>query len=423
MSRVIFFIVKNYSDTEWLAKKMLQITEASVNTLNINNQNPIITVSNFQEIKKYKNYADLFVIFAIGNILIDRDHFWNKIYSIPEDIGVLGNIIMHQEDSIPRLDPQCIIVKSELYEYLNDHNFESKGHAILRSAADMHNGYAPEEVFLSYETKNNYYQFGSYLIEQSLLSGYRVRNFDNDWRYGHTNFLTTTQGYPNRSFLYPHKNSKQFEECYKKMKVSNNLDDSQVKFLNAVKQLTKLDILNVWQYEESPYVSQNIKTVISPACGFLGELCAIKNNASTLVLYDINHYNIDFKRRLYTDWNEKDYEEFANDYCIKKNLKKEPLSYNDRIQSESYKQESIKKILNNFREFSQNTKIIILELDLIKEFDKLLKYVTEDSLLLTSTILDEYTFTSLFYDIDDIEYVKSCILSYADKKGLHWHKY
>jgi len=421
MSKVIFFIVKNYSKTEWLANKMFQITEASVNNLNINNLNPIVVVNSFSDIKEHKGNADLFVIFSIGNVIIDRDHFWHKIYSIDNDVGVIGNIIMHDNDTVPQLDPQCIIVRSDLLKHLNYNSFEKEGHCIKKSENDLHGGYAPEEVFLKEETQFNKFNFGSCLIENALKKGYRVRNFDEDWRYGHSSNLDLLKDYPNRVFLYPHKNSNKFEKAYKTLRVDCDLDDSQIKFITVLKSLKNLRILNVWQYEESPIFNKKISTVISPAAGFLGELSAVYNKSKTLVLYDKNWYNIDFKKHLYNNWNGKDYNKFAREYCEKHNLDIEPLSDTDRKNSQQYKKPVEERIFSDWLNFKKNTNVIFLHLDLIKELDLLEKYFLNDAVLLTSTILHEYTFTSFFYDRYDINKVKSKIQEISRQCDLTWY--
>ena len=407
MEKVAFIIVPSFSKSKWLNNKLLEVTQAFVNVANIENVQ-VYEVQTYEDIKHYKNKAEFLVIVGAGNVIMDRDHFWKKLTTIPDDVGLLGNLLQYEGDDLPYLHEQFFIVRSTLLEDLDLSPGSITDHKVSRSKRSMHGNYAPVEVFLDIPIIEQSAGWGTKLILKTLKEGLKVRNFDDDWRYGgNSDFVKS--GIPVRGYVYPNKSTEVFEQAHKEFKILPGLDDSQELYINAVLDYRKYNFVNIWSWDPT-IQNNNTHTVAVPTTGFLGEITAHYNNASKIIFYDINKNNLDFKQYLYSNWNGENYLEFALAYCNENNLKTEPNTDLDISDAGKFNKDTKEIVFDNWQKFKDLEKEFV-HIDLIKEPKTLFDKLPGSSILHTSNMLESnvYPFTSILYDRKEVEYVRHLI--------------
>ena len=403
MQKVAFIIVPSFSKSKWLNNKLLEVTRSFVDLINLE-RSQVYEVDRYEDIKLHKDKATFLVIFGAGNVIMDRDHFYKKLISIPDDIGSLGNLLQYEGDDLPHLHEQFFIVRSTLLEDLDLSPGSITDHKVSRSKRSMHGNYAPVEVFLDIPITKQNAGWGTKLILKTLKEDLRVRNFDDDWRYG-GNSKFVKDGLPVRGYVYPKKSTEIFEQAHKEFKILPGLDDSQELYINAILDYRKYNSVNIWSWDPT-ITDYDTHTVAVPATGFLGEITAYHNSASKIIFYDINKNNLDFKQYLYDNWNGENYLEFALAYCNKNNLNTEPNTDLDIINAKKFNKGIQETIFNNWQIFKDMEKEYI-EVDIIKEPNKILDKLDHGSILHTSTILmyNVYPFTTILYDREEIDSV------------------
>ena len=190
----------------------------------------------------------------------------------------------------------------------------------------MHDGHAPLFVTIGNKIVKRNLKFGTTLIEQCLLNGYKVRNFDSEWRYPRVSndyFTLDNVVLPSKGFCYPTKSTEIFEKSLKELKIYPGLDEAQELFINAVNKILEFNVLNYWHYDQIPNV-KNLDHVICPATGFLAEMIAVKSGAKKITFYDKNRNNVDFKKHLYKKWDGLNYNGFAKQWAAERHLALEP---------------------------------------------------------------------------------------------------
>ena len=146
--KVIFIIVPSFSKSDWLNRKMMEITTCFIKQLSMDKYDVEI-VSCYEEINKFKDKADLLVVSTAGNVIVDRDHLLEMIENFPEDVGVMGHIIQHDHDILPYLHEQFFIINTRAVGSIDLREQEDYGFFLQRSQEDMHDGHAPLYVTLS----------------------------------------------------------------------------------------------------------------------------------------------------------------------------------------------------------------------------------------------------------------------------------
>jgi len=408
-SKVIFIIVPSYSNNKWLDAKMMQITKAFISILNLDNA-PVEIVSTYNDINNYLDKAEYIVVSTAGNVIIERDHLYNKIHSIPSTVGLLGHLLQFKENETPYFHEQFFIINTKAFTHLDFSNYNAIAPKLLRSEEDMHDGHAPLYLTLGEETEL-IGKFGTKIILDCLQAGYEVRNFDQDWRYPTlANDYITVKDYklPTRGYCYPKLHSDLFAECLRTLTLDPNLDESQMLFITATKQILDFKVLNVWQYDPTPIVNSS-KKVVSTANGMLGEIIAWNSGATSITFYDKNPNNIEFKKHLYANWNGIDYDTFAKDWAESKGLALEPTFDIDIEKSIKPKEEVSASIFLDWNEWKKRVTVNFLHCDIISSIDELLVYLDNNAIIHTSTILNIFPFTSILYDEDTIEDVRKKI--------------
>ena len=407
MPDLCFIIVPSFSKSKWLNNKLLEVTRTFVNLANVGNCD-VYEISDYNDIENYKDAAELLVVVGAGNIIADRDHFWKKLNTIPEDIGLLGNLLQFKEDKLPYLHEQFFIVRSNLVDNIDFVPETITDCTTARTEESMHGEYAPVEVYLNKDIAKQTAGWGSKLILKTLKEGYRVRNFDDNWRYGGGSRFVQ-DGIPVRGYVYPKKSTKEFEQAHKSFTLVEGLDESQELYINAILDYRKYNSVNIWSWDPT-IEGCSAHTVAVPATGFLGEITAYHTSASKIVFYDINKNNLKFKKHLYKNWDGKNYTKFVLDYCKEYNLNTEPESEVDIKDAESFNQHTQELIFNNWQMFKNMEKAYI-EVDIIKDSNILLDRLTDGTVLHTSTILqyNVYPFTTILYNKKEIDTVKQLI--------------
>lgn len=428
MKKVIFITVRISTESQWLNDKMLQLTQASQHEISSDTY-PIVVVDNYEEVNNYMDQAEWLLVRTAGDIAINRDHLWDKIHNIPEDVGIVGHIIWYPEQVVPHLHEQCFIINTRAFKNkLCFDNIIDQGLAFGRSIEDMNDGHAPVSVHLTDDIIDREMTFGSTVIEQALRNGFRVVNFDEHWRYPTDNewisvkdllaeleydptFRIATRGY-----FYPTIGPQLFEDCLKKLTVTDELEETQRLIISIIKKFLAYKYVNMWQWDvHSPHIQSDV--VICPANGLLAETMALTSNAKKIIFYDINPNNIEFKKTLYKEWDGTDYSKFATEWAQGKNLDIEPVL------------ESAKRIAEESREsnamvFKHWDKIKSLEvefhsLDFLENIDMILEK-EKNFYLHTSTILNSFIITNIKYSLDEITSMRNKIQHYCNINSGNW---
>jgi hypothetical protein len=407
-STVIFIIVPSYSNNNWLNAKMMQITKAFISILNLDDA-PIEVVDTYADINNYLDKADLLVVSTAGNVIIERDHLYNKIHSVPSTVGLIAHLLQFKEHETPYFHEQFFIINTRAFKHLDFDDYVSIAPKLIRSEEDMHDGHAPLYVTLGEDT-DIAGKFGTKIMLDCLQAGYEVRNFDQDWRYPSlANDYVTVKDYklPTRGYCYPKLHSDLFAECLRTLTLDNSLDEAQMLFITAAKQVLDFKVLNYWQYDDVSSVKPT-QHVICPATGFLAELLAIKSGATRITFYDINKNNLEFKKHLYSSWNGIDYESFATLWASERGLSMEPTFELDMEKAKEPIAQTTAQIFNQWNTW-RNIKVDFVHADLIKDIGKVLTYVDDTCIIHTSTILGIYPFTAIVHSEMDIEIAKDAI--------------
>jgi len=430
MKKVIFITVRISTDSTWLNDKMLQLTQASQYQLS-NSTYPIVVVDSYDDINSYMDQADWLLIRTAGDLAINTDHLWDKLHSIPEDVGIVGHIIWYPEQSVPHLHEQCFIINTRAFKNkLSFDNYNDIGLEFGRSNEDMNDGHAPVSVHLTGNTTNREMTFGSSIIEQSLLNGYRVVNFDEHWRYPTDNQWISVKDLiedlnfdpkfriASRGYFYPTIGPELFENCLKQLTVTDELEDTQRMIISIIRKFLLYQYVNIWQWDGySPHIQAD--TIISPANGLLGETMALSSNAKKIIFYDLNPNNIEFKKALYTEWDGHDYSAFASKWAQDRNLDIEPILESAKKDAEQNK-ETNTNVFNNWSKL-KSLDIEYHSVDFLENIDMLLEN-EQNFYLHTSTILNSFIITNIKFSVEEIKQMRDKINYHCAKNNGIWEE-
>ena len=263
-----------------------------------------------------------------------------------------------------------------------------------------------------------------------MLNGYSVVNFDANWRYPsfHKNFVSIDNLVENleldkdrfklasRGYFYPTTGSKLFEECLKNLSLSEDLEETQKLVISILRKFLSFEYLNLWQWDNNePYIQADI--VIAPGNGLLGENMALTSNAKKIIFYDMNPWNIEFKKELYSSWDGVNYNEFGEAWANKRKLDIEP-----RIDTAkggaSLLMEDNAKVFENWN-YLKSLEVEFHCLDFINNIDNLLKD-KYNFYLHTSTIMNYFIITNIQHDQDKIDSLRDRIDYYCKKQNGKW---
>lgn len=401
MNKVSFFLVPSFSSSKWLNDKMMRITKRFLATLNMSGY-PVHEIADYHDLNKYLEIYDYLIVVTAGNIIIERDHLWKKIHEIGENVGLMGNLLQHGDET-PWMHEQFFIINTQAFTKLDFSTGETESWEILRSTEDMHDGHAPLYFSLGENKITRQDAFGTKLIEHCLLNGYSTSNWDMDWRYPpHLNEYILDVRLPSRGFCYPTRATKEFEYALKNITMVPGLDEAQSVLMDALIKAKQMNLINVWHYEQA-ILDESVDTVIVPATGFLAETFALIGNAKKIVFYDKNKNNIHFKRTLYEEWDGIDYDAFAKEYADVNNLSTEPVFEIDAVRAKQLSTVITERVFTDWEDWKNSKEFLFLDCDVITETDVLLKQAHGRTVLQTSTIFSVYPWTEIFYESDVIE--------------------
>jgi hypothetical protein len=432
MDQVLFITVKVSTNYPWLDEKMLQITQAGQSQISLG-KHPCVTVSSYEEINEYKNSARWLFVQTAGDMILNRDHLWSKLETITDDIGIMGHIIWYPEYDIPHLHEQCFIINTEAFkdQYLTFKEEESIGPTFIRGEGDMNCGHAPLSVSLSNEIRSRKLEFGSSMMLHALSKGYRVVNFNKEWRYPEDNqdklisiedlveeldldperFKLASRGY-----FYPRVGSELLDRALKALSPLDGLEESQYLIIRILRKMLDYKYLNVWQWDiHMPHIQA--ETVISPANGLLGESMALTSGAQKIIFYDINPNNIEFKIKLYKEWDGKNYQAFANNFAKERNLTIEPYIDSAKLLSLELERNN-QQIFNNWHKL-KSLDIEFYNVDLISDGKSFIQN-EKNCYIHTSTILGNYIITQILHDKPAIENFRNFLKEHTQTTNSHW---
>ena len=429
MSKVIFCTVKNSTNSDWLDSKLLCITH-SCQLWWADRQYPAYIVDHYNDLNSYIDQADWLVVQTAGDVIVESNHLWDKLHSIPDDIGLIGHLVDYEGDATPHLHPQCFILRTKAVKELKFDSATVNGYSFTKSAEDLHQGHAPLEIFLDEPKKNIQYGFGTQLLEQVLSNGYRVTNFDLDWRYGArtvpqaesiTNILKqfNMPSVPSRGFCFPENNTQLFEDALRTLESNSELDPAQqiiIEILKHSKELQNMEVVNILNWDECPTV-KSADQIICTAGGFLAETIALRTGARKIIMYDINPWTVEFKQSLYEHWDGKDYLAYAEMWAREKNLITEP--YIDRAQQKAGEDPFINEIISRW-DYFKTLDIEFICLDIIEDIDVFVNLIGNNSVVHTSTILGYYLVSAISHTAEEIEFARIAINAMVNQTNSYW---
>ncbi len=407
-SKVLLCLVRSYTDSDWLNSKMLQLTFACQEWWS-DNRYDLKIINNYEDINKHIKKYDWIVVQTAGDIITDRDYLDYKFKSIDPSIGLITHLLWYKdEDNCPYMHHQCFIINCKaINKNIDFKEGEDTGPCLLRSKEDMHDGHAPLSVKYGKRIITRRKKFGTNLILQVLDNGFTVQNFDHSWRFNPDNDIPSDKkleekindfGFPTlpvRGYIWPELNSKHYERALKTLRVNKYLDPLQAAVIYLFKHSTNLKCLNVLHWDKFSKLKK-CDCVIAPATGFLAESMAMQTGAKKIIFFDINDYNLDFKKNLYNTWNGKDYFNYSKSWANSRDLLIEPST--DNGMSEAIKTLSeVDKILNSW-DYFKKLEIEFLKIDIIKDIDVILDKIKNETAIHTSSIFTYYLFSHIIHD-------------------------
>jgi hypothetical protein len=342
---------------------------------------------------------------------------------------MIGHICWYKENTVPHLHPQCFIIKTSAIKKLTFDSDTVRSRPFDRSIEDMHDGRSPLELFLTDQPIQEYdFLFGTNIIHQILSNGYRVLNFDNDWRFGSSTWPiksntldrilnnTLCPVLPSRGFCFPNNTTEKFADALKTMTISTDIDTSQqllIELANEIINLQNSNVVSILHWDTIPNVAL-ADHVVATASGFFAEILALRTGANSISFYDVNPHTIEFKKSLYTEWNGNDYISYATNWATERGLVMEPKWIKGQ---DLAARQDLQEVFNNW-DYLKALKKDFTECDIVKDVDQFLRLINPNSIVHTSTILNYYLITAFIHSKDEIEKVKQLIT----QTGCTWYE-
>jgi hypothetical protein len=224
---------------------------------------------------------------------------------------------------------------------------------------------------------------------------------------------------PSRGYCFPELHTKEFEQALRTLEPNDQLDPSQrilIELFRLSRDLQNTQVVHVLNWDSVP----NVATAVSVVCtagGFLAETIALKTGATRIVLYDINKHTLDFKRALYTEWDGKNYIEYAQAWADSRNLLTEPyvLKAKDKALDDS----QFNQVIENWN-YLKTLDIEYVHLDIIKDLDLFVSLITDNSVIHTSTILTYYLVSVITHTQQEIELARTAIRQAVEQTNSYW---
>lgn len=413
MSKVIFCTVRNSINNKWLSDKLLQLTSTCQRWW-ADQTYPCYITDNYSELAQYANQAEWLVVQTAGDTILEQNHLWNKLHSIPDDVGMVAHICWYAENNVPHLHPQCLIIRTAAINNLDFNPKEVTCSQFSRSKEDMHAGRSPLEVFLTDHPPRLYnFLFGTDVLRQVLTNGYRAVNFDDDWRFGSSTWPIQSDNLnrilkdvscptlPARGFCFPENTTEQFSNSLRTMTSDVTLDSSQqllIELANQVIELQNSKVVNLLHWDRIP-AATHANHVVATASGFLAEITALRTNAESISFYDINPNTLKFKKSLYSEWDGYNYLEYASEWARSRGLTVEPKWVKGQ---ELAAQHNLREVFDNW-EYLKSLPKDFTQCDIVKDITLFVNLIKPNSVVHTSTILNYYLITALQHSQHEID--------------------
>jgi len=401
--KVLLCTVREHTNNQWLNDKLLQLTHSQQVGMS-EGRYPVIVIDQVDELNKFIDHYDLIFVQLAGDIIFEPEHLLNKLINFPMDVGLMGHLIWYPNE-LPYLHTQCFTINTKALcgKKLDFTTGNDVGRLLIRSEFDMHDGHAPFWISYGDEVGPRELLFGVKIFTTVLDNGYKVCNYDDEWRYPEASvfdpFITPElrkwltywdfKRIAARGYCYPENNTDLFAEAIQKMETLDKLDELHKFWIEGFKAITigHEKVVNLYHADaNAPLTEAN--RVLCPANGLYGEIEALNTGADTIIFFDFNKNNTDFKKHLYTNWNGVDYKTFAETWASERGLIIEP-----RLESS---QKFVKAMESDYRRVEENWNVIkkktieIHNINLITDIKMIIERIVNKSVIHTSTILTYY---------------------------------
>ncbi len=435
MLKVLLCTVREHTDDKWLNDKLLQLTHSQQIQLS-QRAFKVEIIDSVQELNNFIDDYDLIFVQTAGDIIFETEYIHQKILNFPEDVGIMGHLIWYPNE-LPYLHEQAFIIntkalKGKKLDFSVGTDF---GPLLVRSEFDMHDGHAPFWISYGSEVGKRELNFGVKIFTTVLDNGYKVCNFDDHWRYPEFSvldpFVTPElrewlihfefKRVAARGYCYPKLNVELFTKAIKNLEVYNDLDPLHKFWIEGFKAVTigHNKVVNLYNADATTNLTE-ANRILCPANGLLGEIEALTTGADTIIFFDFNKNNTDFKKHLYKNWNGVDYKTFAESWAYERGLIIEP-----RLESS---QKFVQAMLPNYKRVEENWDVIkkktieIHNINLITDAKLITDKIVNKSIIHTSTILTYYLASQVSNTTDQIQACRDLIVQAVESTNSHWQE-
>ena len=433
--KAILFTVQEHTDNQWLNDKLLQLTHSQQVQMS-SGRFPVAIIDTVEELDGYKDEYDLLFVQKAGDIIFEPEYLLEKLLNFPMDVGIMGHLIWYPNE-LPYLHTQCFTINTKALKgkKLDFTTGEDTGRLFTRSEFDLHDGHAPFWIGYSDTVGPRQLEYGAKIFATMLDNGYKVCNYDDSWRYPETSVLDPfvtpeLRKWMNywefkriaaRGYCYPENNTELFAEAVKNLTCYDELDELHKFWIEGFKAVTigHNKVINLYHCDSSSNIT-NADRVLCPAMGMYGEIEALKTNADTIIFFDFNKNNTDFKKHLYANWDGKNYKQFAEAYANERNLIIEP-----RLESS---QENVEMLQKDYHWVEENWEVIkkktieIYNINLITDFKMITDKIVNKSVIHTSTILSYYLASHVSNTTAQIQACRVSINQAVKSTHSHWQE-
>lgn len=412
---------------------MVQLTVSGQRWMS-DKEHDVVIVDDYNEINDHIYGYDLVFVQTAGDMVFERDYLYEKLENFPQDIGFMGHLIWYPHEVSPWLHPQCFIFRPKaVNNWLDFNTGNDTGKAFISSVENMHDDHAP--LYITYDTQETTRQldFGTKIFATVLDNGYKLYNFDNSWRFPVTSnyapFITEEmKPYMDlfeftcvsaRGYSYPEDQSDLFSSALQTLTVLPGLDDVHSYWIEGFKAVRDghKKVVNIFHADwDSDTPSAN--RIICPANGLHGEIEALNKGADTIIFYDYNTNNIEFKKHLYKNWDGVDYKTFAESWAQENNLLIEPR-WENSVEMSQMHNEKYKEVEQRWNDIKKLT-VEFHNIDLITDVNLIISKIVNKTVIHTSTILTYFLPTQIRHTTSEIESTRSLIQKAVSDTQSEW---
>lgn len=394
----------------------------------------VVIVDDYNEINDHIYGYDLVFVQTAGDMVFERDYLYKKLENFPEDIGLMGHLIWYPHETSPWLHPQCFIFRPKAVNHWLDFTTGSDvGKVFVASSENMHDDHAP--LWIAYDAKESERQLavGTKIFASVLDNGYKLFNFDNSWRFpdesNYEPFVTDEMKpymnlfefkcIPARGYSYPEEQSDLFASALRTLEVLPGLDNVHSYWIEGFKAIrdNHIQVVNIFHADwDSDMPTAN--RIICPANGLHGEIEALNKGADTIIFYDYNTNNIEFKKHLYANWDGVDYKSFAELWALERNLLIEPR-WENSVEMSQMHDTKYKEVEARWNDIKKLT-VEFHNIDLITDISLIIDRIVDKTVIHTSTILTYFLPTQIRHTTPEIVSTRSLIQQAVSKTHSEW---